>query len=143
MSDYVLLTAKTLAGLLAGVFFAYAVSMMPALRAMDDDTFLTVMNKINVVIVNPVFLAVFLGAPVAALAHAGLGPRPWAIAGAALAVVTLLVTLRVQHPPEQRPGRRRLARGVREPVDRLEHRPHPDQHRLLRLPAAGLSDSPP
>ena len=63
MSDYVLLTAKTLAGLLAGVFFAYATSMMPALRAMDDDTFLTVMNKINVVIVNPVFLVVFLGAP--------------------------------------------------------------------------------
>ena len=92
MSDYVLLTAKTLAGLLAGVFFAYAVSIMPALRAMDDDTFLVVMNKINVVIVNPVFLAVFLGAPVASLAMLAWDRAPWAIAGAALAVVTLLVT---------------------------------------------------
>ena len=39
MSDYVLLAARTLGALLAGVFFAYAVSVMPALRAMDDDTF--------------------------------------------------------------------------------------------------------
>jgi uncharacterized membrane protein len=92
MSDYVLLTAKTLAGLLAGVFFAYATSVMPALRAMDDDTFLTVMNKINVVIVNPVFLLVFLGAPLASVAILAWERNPWAIAGAALALVTLLVT---------------------------------------------------
>ena len=92
MSDYVLLAAKTFAGLLAGVYFAYATSVMPALRAMDDDTFVTVMNKINVVIVNPVFLAVFLGAPLASLAMLAWDHDPWAIAGAALAVVTLLVT---------------------------------------------------
>lgn len=92
MSDYVLLTARTLAGLLAGVFFAYATSVMPALRAMDDDTFLTVMNKINVVIVNPVFLVVFLGAPLAAVAVLAWDRNPWAIAGAVLALVTLLVT---------------------------------------------------
>ena len=63
MADYVLLAARILGALLAGVFFAYAVSVMPALGAMDDDTFVKVMNKVNVVIVNPVFLAVFLGAP--------------------------------------------------------------------------------
>ncbi len=117
MSDYVLLTAKTLAGLLAGVFFAYAVSVMPALRAMDDDTFVTVMNKINVVIVNPVFLVVFLGAPLAALAVLAWEREPWAIAGAVLARGDPPRHRRVQHPPEQRPGRRRLAGGVREPVD--------------------------
>ncbi|MET0524278.1 MAG: anthrone oxygenase family protein [Nocardioides sp.] len=92
MSDYVLLTARTLAGLLAGVFFAYATSVMPALRAMDDDTFVTVMNKINVVIVNPVFLVIFLGAPLAAVAVLAWDRNPWAIAGAVLALVTLLVT---------------------------------------------------
>ena len=32
MSEYVLLAARTLSGLLAGLYFAYAVSVMPALR---------------------------------------------------------------------------------------------------------------
>jgi uncharacterized membrane protein len=92
MSDYVLLTGRTFAGLMAGLFFAYAVSVMPALSAMDDDTFVAVMNKINVVIVNPVFLIVFLGAPLVALALLFWDHSPWAIAGAVLAVLTLLVT---------------------------------------------------
>jgi uncharacterized membrane protein len=92
LSDYALLAARTLTGLLAGLFFAYAVSVMPALHAMDDDTFVTVINKINVVIVNPVFLVVFLGAPLMSLALLAWQRNPWAVAGAILAVVTLLVT---------------------------------------------------
>jgi len=93
MSEYVLLSGRTLSGLLAGLYFAYAVSVMPALRSMDDATFATVMNRINVVIVNPVFLTVFLGAPALAVALLAWDRSPWAIAGAALAVVTLLVTV--------------------------------------------------
>jgi uncharacterized membrane protein len=93
MSEYVLLAGRTLSGLLAGLYFAYAVSVMPALRSMDDATFTTVMNRINVVIVNPVFLTVFLGAPAFAVALLAWDRSPWAIAGAALAVVTLLVTV--------------------------------------------------
>lgn len=92
MADYVLLAARILGALLAGVFFAYAVSVMPALGAMDDDTFVKVMNKVNVVIVNPVFLVVFLGAPVASVGLLVWERDPWAVAGAVLAVVTLLVT---------------------------------------------------
>ena len=80
------------------MFFAYAVSVMPALRSMDDDTFATVMNRINVVIVNPVFLAVFLGAPVAAVVLLAWDRAPWAIAGAVLAVVTLVVTFALNIP---------------------------------------------
>lgn len=93
MSEYVLLSGRTLSGLLAGLYFAYAVSVMPALRSMDDATVATVMNRINVVIVNPVFLTVFLGAPALAVALLAWDRSPWAIAGAALAVVTLLVTV--------------------------------------------------
>ena len=93
MSEYVLVAGRTLSGLLAGLYFAYAVSVMPALRSMDDATFTTVMNRINVVIVNPVFLTVFLGAPAFAVALLAWDRSPWAIAGAALAVVTLLVTV--------------------------------------------------
>ena len=92
MADHVLLAARILGALLAGVFFAYAVSVMPALGAMDDDTFVKVMNKVNVVIVNPVFLAVFLGAPAASVGLLAWERDPWAVAGAVLAVVTLLAT---------------------------------------------------
>lgn len=98
MADYMLLAARILGALLAGVFFAYAVSVMPALRAMDDDTFVQVMNKINVVIVNPVFLTAFLGAPMASMALLAWERGPWAVAGAVLAVVTLLVTFVLNIP---------------------------------------------
>jgi uncharacterized membrane protein len=98
MSEYVLLAARLLAGLLAGVFFAYSVSVMPALRAMNDDTFVAVMNRINVVIVNPVFLLVFLGAPALTVALLGWERGPWALIAAALAVVTLVVTIAFNIP---------------------------------------------
>jgi uncharacterized membrane protein len=97
-SAYVLLTARALSGLLAGLFFAFAVSVMPALHAMDDDTFTTVMNKINVVIVNPVFLVVFLGAPAASAAIVLWERSPWAVAGAALGIVTLIITFAFNIP---------------------------------------------
>jgi uncharacterized membrane protein len=92
MAEYALLTGRTLSGLLAGLFFAYAVSVMPALRQMDDATFVAVMNRINVVIVNPVFLVVFLGAPAVCAALLIWDRGAWAVAGAVLAVATLLVT---------------------------------------------------
>jgi uncharacterized membrane protein len=96
--EYVLLTARVLSGLLAGLFFAFAVSVMPALHAMDDDTFTTVMNKINVVIVNPVFLVVFLGAPAASAAVVFWERGPWAVASAVLGMVTLIITFAFNIP---------------------------------------------
>jgi uncharacterized membrane protein len=92
-ADYVLLAAQLTGGLLAGLFFAYSVSVMPALKAMPDPTFEAVMNKINVVIVNPVFLAVFLGAPVTAAALPSWERSAYAVAGGLLGVVTLIVTV--------------------------------------------------
>jgi uncharacterized membrane protein len=98
MSEYVLLAARSLSGLLAGVYFAYAVSVMPALRSMEDHTFVTVMNRINVVIVNPVFLLAFLGAPVLALVVLAWDRDGWAIAAAVLAVLTLVITFAANVP---------------------------------------------
>jgi uncharacterized membrane protein len=98
MSEYVLLASRALTGLLAGVFFAFAVGVMPALHAMGDDTFLTVMKRINVVIVNPVFLVVFLGAPVAAVAVLVWERNGWAVAGAVLAAATLVITIALNIP---------------------------------------------
>ncbi|QVI23781.1 DUF1772 domain-containing protein [Nocardia tengchongensis] len=56
-----LIIAAVTTGLLAGVFYAYACSVMIGLGKFDDKTFVEVMNKINVVIVNPVFMLSFLG----------------------------------------------------------------------------------
>ncbi len=100
-----LIVALLSSGLLAGLYYAYAVSVMPALGAFDDRTFIDVMNKINVVIVNPPFLLTFLGS-VGFTALAGAfylkpGARPvliWIGIGLALNLASLAVTSAVNVP---------------------------------------------
>ncbi|MEV0336685.1 anthrone oxygenase family protein [Nocardia sp. NPDC050717] len=48
-------------GLIAGVFYAYAISVMPALARTGDRTLIEVMQKVNVVIINPWFMLGFMG----------------------------------------------------------------------------------
>ncbi|MRH88062.1 DUF1772 domain-containing protein [Nocardia sp. SYP-A9097] len=86
-------------GLLAGVFYAYACSVMIGLGKFDDKTYVEVMNKINVVIVNPVFMLSFLGSVafsiLAALLHLRSDLRPvliWVGVAVALNLVSLIVT---------------------------------------------------
>lgn len=99
----VLLTLSGLAtGLQAGLYFAFAVGVMPGLTRVDDRAFVATMTRINVVIVNPIFLATFFGAPLLAVLVAALGrgaaPRGLLIAAAVLAVATFLVTVAVNVP---------------------------------------------
>ena len=94
-ADLTLLTAATLTGLQAGTYYTWASGVMPGLARTDDRTFVHAMQEMNVAIVNPVFLASFLGAPAlacAAVAVSSPSARPWAIAGAALAIGTIAVT---------------------------------------------------
>ena len=91
----VLLAAAVLAGLQAGTYYTWASGVMPGLARTDDRTFVHAMQQMNVAIVNPVFLLSFLGAPVlagAAIWAGGPAARPWAIAGAALALGTIVIT---------------------------------------------------
>ena len=91
----VLLAAAVLAGLQAGTYYTWATGVMPGLARTDDRTFVEAMQQINVAIVNPVFLLSFIGAPLlalAAVATCGPAARPWAIAGAALALGTVVIT---------------------------------------------------
>jgi len=53
---------QVLNSLLAGVYLAFVVAVMPALHGLADDTFRTVMHRIDVAIVNPAFLTLFPGA---------------------------------------------------------------------------------
>jgi uncharacterized membrane protein len=69
--------------------------VMPGLARTDDRTFVHAAQQMSVAIVNPVFMLSFLGAPLfagAAIAVTDPSARPWAIAGAVLAVGTLLIT---------------------------------------------------
>ena len=97
------MAATLTTGLMAGLFYAYACSVMPGLRRTDDRTIVAVMQRINVAIVNGWFLVVFLGALVlaglAAVLHLGARPvLPWIVAGLVLYAATLAVTFGVNIP---------------------------------------------
>ncbi|GAA5048254.1 anthrone oxygenase family protein [Nocardia callitridis] len=100
------MVAATLAtGLIAGVFYAYAISVMPALGRADDRTLVEVMQKINVAIMNPWFLTGFVGTVafgvLAALTHldrAHRGVLVWIVAALVLNVLAFLVTSALNVP---------------------------------------------
>jgi uncharacterized membrane protein len=98
MSTVVLVAALVAAGLIAGLFYAYACSVMPGLARGDDRTFVEGMRGINVAIVNPVFLVTFLGAPLLAGVAVFAGPRPWVIAGFGFLVAMVVITAVVHIP---------------------------------------------
>jgi uncharacterized membrane protein len=60
-----LFTAVILTGLSAGLFYAWAVSVIPGTRRVVDLTYLESMQSINREILNPAFFLVFFGSPVA------------------------------------------------------------------------------
>src|SRR5215210_6507554 len=64
-------------GLIAGVFYAYAVSVNLGLAAQPDAAYVAAMQAINERIQNPVFFLSFFGAVLSLLAALGaLSPRP-------------------------------------------------------------------
>ncbi|TYC68245.1 DUF1772 domain-containing protein, partial [Streptomyces sp. CB01881] len=73
LSRVIALVAATITtGLSAGLFYAYACSVMPGLRGTEDRTFIEVMQRINVAILNGWFLLGFAGALVATAAAVAL-----------------------------------------------------------------------
>ncbi|MFI6097529.1 DUF1772 domain-containing protein [Lentzea sp. NPDC051213] len=57
----VTLIAAAASGLMAGLFFAFSVAVMPGLADLPAEQARAAMRRINVRIQNPVFLLVFLG----------------------------------------------------------------------------------
>ena len=88
-------------GLMAGVFFAFSTFVMRALSRLPANQGIAAMQSINVAVINPVFLGVFLGTAVAcaiaiieALLHWSAPGSACLLAGGALYVVgTFLVTM--------------------------------------------------
>ncbi len=81
MADVSLFISILSAGLMAGLFFGWAVSVNLGLARVSDRTYVSTMQAINRAIVNPLFIAVFMGTAVvlvaAAVVHAvdGQGKR--------------------------------------------------------------------
>ena len=70
MDDALLFAALLFTGLTAGLFFGWAVSVNPGLRRVADDTYIETMQRINVAIVNPIFILFFIGTPLVVIAAA-------------------------------------------------------------------------
>ena len=78
-------TATVGAGLVAGIYAAFSVAVMPALRRRPAAEGAALMQEVNRVIVNPVFALLFAGTGVLAVVAAVLDTR--AVAGAVLYVL--------------------------------------------------------
>ncbi|QGN45919.1 DUF1772 domain-containing protein [Micromonospora sp. WMMD558] len=111
MSEFISLAALAGAaftsGLMAGLFFAYACSVMPGLAATDARTLVGAMQSINRKILNGWFLAAFLGAPVLTVLAVALQPGDgpvlvWSAAALVAHLVMFGVTMRVNVPLNNR-----------------------------------------
>jgi uncharacterized membrane protein len=85
------------AGLMAGLLFGWAVSVIPGTSRISDRTYIATMQSINRAIINPVFVIFFVGTPVVLLAagiaqfRAGDSRRGWLmVASASTYVVGVL-----------------------------------------------------
>lgn len=101
----VLIAATVSTGLIAGLYYGWACSVMPGLARTDDRTMIGAMQSMNVAIINPWFLASLLGSVVltalAALLHLGGDGRrvlPWILAALVLYTATLISTGAVNVP---------------------------------------------
>jgi uncharacterized membrane protein len=69
-------------GLIAGFFYAFSVGLMKALGRLPPTQGIAAMQSINVVVINPWFLSVFLGTAVSCLVLLFGGIARWRIPGA-------------------------------------------------------------
>jgi uncharacterized membrane protein len=70
-------------GLMAGLFFVFSIAVMDALDRLPPAQGIAAMQSINVVILNPLFFAVFFGTALAALVLAVVAVVQWQQPGAA------------------------------------------------------------
>jgi uncharacterized membrane protein len=105
LRDTTLVTATVSMGLMAGVFYLYAHTIMPGLSRNDDRTFVAAFQSIDGAIINPWFLPVFLAALVltglAGVLRFGDGAGStlgWILAAFVLYLAAVLVTFRINLP---------------------------------------------
>jgi uncharacterized membrane protein len=117
----VLAAATVVTGLIAGVYYAFACSVMLGLGASGDRTFIEAMQNINKKIENPVFFLTFFGAlvlPAWALRtfRRDRELRLWIAAGLALYTVGLLTTMAVNIPLNNQLAAAGTAATIKDPA---------------------------
>lgn len=112
MNALLLAGAGAANGLLAGLFFSFAVAISPGLRQLEDQQYVRTFRAVNNAILNPAFLLVFFAAPLTAcgavltsLASGNHTALPWTAIGAGGSVVTFVVTAVVNVPLNNRLAR--------------------------------------
>ena len=105
LREIVLIAATMTVGLMAGVFGIYSNAIMPGLRRTDDRTFVAAFQSIDRAIINPAFMATFVGAlaltALAALLHLtgdGRSILPWTVAALVLYLLVFVITIRANVP---------------------------------------------
>ena len=93
MLNAVLLLACIGAGTVGGVFFAFSTFVMKALSQLPAATGVAAMQRINVVVLNPLFLGAFFGTALLAIACAVVSLVAWGSPESALALAAGLVYL--------------------------------------------------
>jgi uncharacterized membrane protein len=102
-----LFAALLTTGLMAGLYLAFSIAVLPGIARSDDSTFVAAMRGMNAAILNPVFGLVFGGPLVFGLAavitrlpdEEGIG---WTASALVLYVVTLVITGVVNVPLNNR-----------------------------------------
>lgn len=74
-------------GLMAGVFFAFSVFVMSGLARLPASQGMAAMQSINITVINPVFMSVFMGTALSCLVLAVTSLLRWSQPGAALLLV--------------------------------------------------------
>ena len=109
-----LVIAAVACGLMGGVFFAFSTFVMKALNRLPPAQGIAAMQSINVVVINPWFMAAFMGSAAASILVAVLSllrwSEPWAVhllsGGLAYFIGTFLVTIIFNVPRNNALGRR-------------------------------------
>jgi uncharacterized membrane protein len=101
----VLAVATVAMGLIAGLYFGWAVAVMPGLGELDDRAFVDAAQELDDAIRNPLFFGTVIAAlvlPAVALAmQRSIGLRqatPWIVAALVLDGIGLLITMAIHEP---------------------------------------------
>jgi len=64
--EVIMLASVILNSMAAGIIFIFSNTIMPSLATLDADVGISIMNEINIVIVNPAFIVAFFGGLISA-----------------------------------------------------------------------------
>ena len=94
--------ATVVTGLMAGVYFIYAIAIMPGLRRLDDSGFVAAFQATDRAIINPVFLLAFFAPTalcgIAAFTERGAPVYSWIAAALVLNAAIVVITMAINVP---------------------------------------------